>query len=271
MTQPRISVDYDKLAEAAKTAHRALEGILFPDAAESHAEKPLPPLVGIGGLKEHGKDAFADYLVEDHGYIKTFMSEPLTAAVSLIGPRGPWVHLDFDIRRADGSRIAEQGDFIRYADLVEAVGYTAAKEHRDAREYLQGLGTEVGRNMIHEDVWVDMAKKKIQEARAAGKPVCITGIRYQNEIDLVRELEGLTVWVERTVWPVKASHPLTEAIDAALGEQKAQDTTATHSSETSLSAEDFDVFIENGGTLDDLRDNASRFVAELATLQQEAE
>lgn len=256
MTQPRISVDYDKLAEAAKTAHRALEGILFPTALPEASETVLPPLIGVGGLKEHGKDAFADFLVEDEGYFKTFFSEDLTAAVSKIGPRGPWVRLDFDI-----APDILAGDFIRYVELIEIVGYTAAKEHRDVREYLQGLGTEVGRNMIHEDVWVDMVTKKIHAARAAGTPVVLTGVRYPNEIELVRSLGGITVWVERTTWPVKVSHPLTEAIDAALEPQ--QDTTATHSSETSLSAEDFDVFIENDSTLDALRRKASQLAAEV--------
>jgi hypothetical protein len=227
-----------------------LEAIFNPD-------KALPPLIGFGGLKRHGKDAAADMLVHNRGYVKTFMSEPLTAAVSLIGPRGPWVRLDFDV-----PTVGVEGDFIRYAHLVELVGYTAAKEHRDAREYLQGLGTEVGRNMIHEDIWTDMARKKIQEARAAGHPVVITGIRYQNEIDLVRELGGLTAWVERTSWPEKPSHPLTDAIDEALGTPQ-EDTTASHSSETSLKAEDFDVFIENGGTLLHLRDKMLSLHAEL--------
>ena len=258
MTQPRISVDYDKLAEAAKTAHRALEGILFPSPLPEPAEGTLPPLLGIGGLKRHGKDTLADFLVEDHGYIKTFMSEPLTAAVSLIGPRGPWVRLDFPEPGA-----GDAGQFVRYADLVEAVGYTQAKEHRDAREYLQGLGTEVGRNMIGESTWTDIAEEKIREARAAGHPVVITGIRYENEIELVRHLGGYTVWVERPALPEPVPHPLTDAIDAALGLEQAPDTTATHTSETSLSAEDFDVFIENDSTLDALRQKASRLAAEV--------
>ena len=252
----RITIDLDKLIAGAQQARDALDRILAPSPLPEPAEEPLPPLIGIGGLKGHGKDAAADFLVEDHGYIKTFMSEPLTAALSLIGPRGPWVRLDFDI-----APDILAGDCIRYVDLIERVGYTAAKEHRDAREYLQGLGTEVGRNMIHEQVWVEMAEKKIQSARTAGHPVVLTGVRYQNELELVRQLGGVTVWVERTSWPQKASHPLTEAIDAALEPQG--DTTATHSSETSLTADDFEIHIENAGTLEDLRAKVSRFAEEI--------
>jgi hypothetical protein len=254
MTRPvyRATADFSMLQEAfSRTQAFAadLAKILDPN-------RDLPPLIAFGGKKEHGKDAAADMLVHHRQYVKTFMSEPLTAAVSLIGPRGPWVRLDHDELGYAGA-----GEFVRYADLVEAVGYTQAKEHRDAREYLQGLGTEVGRKMFHEDVWVDIAREKIQQARAAGSPVCITGIRYQNELELVHSLGGHTVWVERTSWPEKPAHPLTEAIDAALGEQ--EDTTATHSSETSLSAEDFDIFLENAGTLKHLQVNVLALHTEL--------
>jgi hypothetical protein len=261
MTRPRIEIDFQRMREAAQQAREHLDRILAPLPVPEYPGDPiefrdLPPLLGIGGLKRHGKDTFADFLVEDHGYTKTFMSEPLTAAVSLIGPRGPWVRLDFPEAGA-----GDAGEFIRYADLVEAVGYTQAKEHRDAREYLQGLGTEVGRNMIGESTWTDIAEEKIREARAAGHPVVITGIRYENEIELVRRLGGYTVWVERSALPAPVAHPLTDAIDAAL--EPVEDTTATHTSETSLLAEDFDIFIDNDSTLEALRAQAARLHAEI--------
>lgn len=239
--------DAINLADRARRAQQAVDEILNRPSAD------LPPLVGMGGLKGHGKDAFADFLVEDHGYFKTFMSEPLTQALSLVGPRGPWVRLDFDVYGA------QAGEFIRYASLVELVGYTEAKKHKDAREYLQGLGTEVGRNMLGENVWTDIALEKIRAARAAGHPVVITGIRYANELELIRELGGWSVWIDRPL-PTPERHPLTDAIDEALG---IKSTTETHSSETSLSAEDFDIVVENDSTLQALREQARSFVLEL--------
>ncbi len=217
---------------------------------ERAAERRTAPLVGIGGLMRHGKDAFADFLVDDHEFKKTFMSESLTQALSLIGPRGPWVALDHDIAWEGGYGICRKrrGDFMRYAELVAAVGYAAAKEHQDAREYLQGLGTEVGRNILGEDTWVRAAAAKLQKFRAAGSPAVITGIRYQNELDMIHELGGIAVWVERP--------QVTES-----------SSTAAHSSETSLSSEDFDLVISNNGTLAELQRLAARFVAELEAKQ----
>lgn len=234
------------------------------------------PLIGIGGLKGHGKDAFADALVAHSGYVKTFMSEPLDAALRTLNPiiSMPRVYGEDEkqeISLSLGIPHREEAEFHRierYTDVVDRLGYTAAKEILEVRRLLQAMGTEVGRNMFGESVWVDIAREKILESRAAGTPVVITGIRYQNEIDLVRELGGYTVWVERTVWPVKEPHPLTDAIDAALQSPEepqgvAQDTTAAHSSETSLHAEDFDIFIENDSTLQDLEAQAVRLAEEI--------
>lgn len=221
------------------------------------------PIIGIGGWMTAGKDALADFLVTDYGYGKTFMSEPLTAAVSLIGPRGPWVRLDQDIQEPDEAarmqnpgmdvgdwelfptllKTRHAGEFVRYADLVESVGYTAAKEHRDAREYLQGLGTEVGRNMMGEDVWAKLAGYKIQDLHKLG-PVVITGIRYQNELDMLHELGGAGVWISR----------------AGLSAPQ-----STHTSETSLGPEDFDLIVHNDGDLEnDLRREATALHTQLS-------
>jgi hypothetical protein len=251
------------LQQAYDTLNRAFNLIPLP-------EGDLPPLIGVGGLKEHRKDEFADALVARAGYMKTFMSEPLHQALLILDPIITYVpERSEDERRAIAAELgsphherASYGRYERYSELVERVGYTAAKQNMEVRRLLQKLGTEVGRNMLGEEVWTDIAEEKIREARAAGSPVVITGIRYQNEIDLVRELGGWTVWIERTAWPVKESHPLTDAIDAALQDEEPS-STDTHSSETSLTADDFDIVIENDSTLEALAEKAEALAAEL--------
>lgn len=263
--RPIITIDLEAMVEAANRFRDAVDHILAPAPAPDRAkapEEPLPPLVGMGGPKEHGKSTFARFLVQDHGYFETYMAEPLNEALRLVGPEGPWVKLDKDVHGPKPVQFFPAGSFMRLAELQDWIGYDASKAvSRDVREYLQGLGTEVGRNMLGETVWLDIAKEKILQARAAGSPVVITGIRYQNELELIRELGGLSAWIERP-YTAPEPHPLTDAIDAAIAEEfdlalPAPDTTATHSSETSLTAEDFDVFIDNMGTLDQLRAMAS--------------
>ncbi|WNN95172.1 deoxynucleoside monophosphate kinase [Microbacterium phage Magritte] len=203
------------------------------------------PLIGIGGWKTSGKDRLADFLVEDHGYGKTFMSEPLLEAVLALHPDGgPWVRLDRDVTAPPLRAVTwNKDEFVRFGELVEKVGYTATKEHADARLYLQGLGTEVGRRMFGEDVWTDIARRKLEALHAKGHAV-ITGLRYPNELDMVKSLGGVTVWVARP------------GLDAPND---------THTSETSLSMMDFDILVDNDGTLRDLRREAGLLHSFLAT------
>lgn len=188
-------------------------------------EPSTPPLVGIGGLLASGKDTVADYLVEHHGYTKLNMSEPLHEAMLALNP------------------IVSPGldPVLRYGELVAAVGYTAAKENPEVRRLLQALGTEVGRKMFGENVWVDIAGRKIDALRAEGKPVVITGIRYPNELEMIRSRKGgHALWVARNV---------------AQG---------AHASETSVQATDFDITIENISTLDALYASTEALAEEFA-------
>src|SRR5690606_741544 len=75
--------------------------------------------------------------------------------------------------------------------------YVEAKTDPEVRRLLQKLGTEVGRNMIGENVWVSIMARKIDDHRSAGHPVVVTGLRFPNEPQMIRELGGRTVWIDR--------------------------------------------------------------------------
>lgn len=195
-------------------------------------------LIGLGGLLRSGKDALADYLVEHHGYVKMGMSDALNEALLALNP---W------IPSTEGPRV-----LWRYQDLHEAVGYVEAKKNPEVRRLLQVLGTEVGREMIHPDVWVNAAEKKIRAHWAAGRPVAITAMRFRNEIDMLDRLGGLSVWVER---------------DDALRLAGSEDVPTAHASENSVNKDMFRFQIENNGTLEDLHAVARR-LASLADITQ---
>lgn len=182
-------------------------------------EPVLPDLIGLGGLLRSGKDTFADYLVDNHGYVKLNMSEPLHEAMLTLNPI---VHPESPIA-------AGVVQVRRYSEWVDSVGYTEAKKKPEVRRLLQVLGTEIGRKMFDENVWVDLAGKRIDELRADGKPVVITGLRYPNEIEMIRARKGRSIWVDRGGLP-----------------------TSDHPSENSVKAEDFDFTISNTGGLNDL-------------------
>lgn len=179
----------------------------------------LSKLVGIGGLLASGKDAVSDYLVEHHGWTKLGMSDALNDALLVINPLIP-------------VRVGHASGHWRYSDLYAEVGYVEAKTNPEVRRLLQMLGTEVGREMIHQDVWTDIMTRKISIARTTSN-VIVTGIRFENEVGLIGALGGDLWWVDRPG-------------------MRPPENTGAHSSETSISQRNFDLLIPNTGTLDDL-------------------
>lgn len=188
-------------------------------------EPVLPDLIGLGGLLRSGKDTFADYLVEKHGYVKVQMSDPLHEAMMTLDPI-------VDVWPGEGEPVTDH-----YQWLVGKVGYVEAKKYPEVRRLLQVLGTEIGRKMFGENVWVDLAGRKIDELRATGKPVVITGLRYPNEIEMIRSRKGHTLWVDR-------------------GGRSSTD----HASENSVTYHDFDQVVHNLGTLADLYEAADAII-----------
>lgn len=199
------------------------------------------PLVGIAGFMGAGKDAVADFLVENHGYGKTFMSEPLAEALYRLNPWIPGVSFP-------------ERDRMRYQEHVDAVGYTEAKRHPEVRRLLQVLGTEVGRDLIGPDTWTNVASKRLDEIRESQGAV-ITGIRYPNELEMIRQAGGFMVWVDRP------------EITAARAKQAEL---AAHSSETSVTAADCHYAVLNDETLEILAKRtalAARWIDEQHNLQ----
>ena len=222
----------------------------FRTVGAAYSQSPVTALVGFGGFAFAGKDTAADLLGRDHGWSKTFMSEPLRDALLELNPLVP-VAYDFE-RTADGiakvfhySRTSDTNDarqivHVRYRDLYEEIGYDESKKNPEVRGLLQRLGTEVGRRMFGPNAWVDLVFSRISKLRSAGTSVAVTGIRFANELERVHADGGVSVWIERP------------------GFRPAND----HSSENSLSASDFDLTIVNDGTVEEL---AAKLAGTLAT------
>jgi hypothetical protein len=195
--------------------------------------KLSPTLIGLGGHLRSGKDAVADHLVEKHGFVKLGMSDALHEAMLAIDP------VIWPTSTA-GYESAEE--VWRYSEAIAEWGYVRTKEmFPEARRLLQKLGTEVGRNMVGENVWVNIMARKIDDHRGAGHPVVVTGIRFPNEVQMIRELGGRSVWIDRPNLATRGA-------------------IAAHASENSVGEQDFDGLIVNDGTLEDLYEQVGAFV-----------
>lgn len=207
---------------------------------------PLP-LVGLLGRARSGKDTFASFLIEEHGFTRRAFADPLKAAALALDPivrvepdeYGPLVEAGL---RAS-SRFWEP-QYIRLDVIVEAVGWEAAKEVREVRATLQRLGAAM-RDKVDVDVW---AKAPVERAnlrvRLFFEPHVFTDVRFPNEAEAIRAAGGTLVRI------VRPGAGLTGA--AAL-----------HPSETALDGFVTDVTIDNSGTLAALREEAETFAENL--------
>lgn len=214
--------------------------------AESRTE-PLAPLIGLGGKLRAGKDAVGDYLEEHRGYTKLGMSDALNEALLALNP---WIIVP-PFEHEGMTWLAQPWRYETYHALV---GYVEAKKNPEVRRLLQVLGTEVGRNMIDPDVWVNIAVRKITELREAGTPVVITAVRFPNEVEMIRRLGGTTIWIER---PERGTEGRTAEIEA-------------HASETSVHQDMFDSVIHNSRGLELLYHLTDEVLQGIETTRAEA-
>lgn len=176
-------------------------------------------IIGLSGYATAGKDALGRFLVDDHGYVRYSFADVLRECLYALNPV-------VDLMG---------GGFIRVRQIVDAIGWDRAKtENDEIRRLLQALGTEVGRNILGENLWVDAVFRKIEAN--GDKLVVITDVRFPNEAHAVKDHGGYVVRIQR---------PGVTAIN-------------DHPSETSLDDWDFDYRVSNEGELHHLRRAASK-------------
>jgi dephospho-CoA kinase len=105
------------------------------------------------------------------------------------------------------------------------------------RKLMQTLGTDWGRIMISEDIWLEVVRQKTEVVRLLSQnkgTVLVTDVRFPNEAAWVRK-NGTLIHV--------------------IGRGGIQ---GDHSSEDGIPLIEGDVIIENNGTIEDLRKRTSR-------------
>lgn len=132
--------------------------------------------VGLTGLKGSGKDTAAKVL-KAAGYEEVKMAGGLKAMIR-----------SFLYYQGVDSLVVER---MVEGDLKEEP--TEFLGGKSPREFMQLLGTEFGRDLIHEDLWVDAWKRR---AAKIDKTVT-TDIRFPNEAKALAEAGGKLYRIER--------------------------------------------------------------------------
>ncbi len=126
-------------------------------------------IIGLSGYARSGKDTVAELLVLNYGFKRMAFADGIREALLTLNP------------------ILEDG--YRLNELVKMYGWEVAKAKDEVRRLLQVLGTEVGRQQIHQDVWVWRLFNQIKE----GERIVIPDVRFPNEAKMI-ESQGGEVW-----------------------------------------------------------------------------
>ncbi|MER5851066.1 hypothetical protein ABT126_29580 [Streptomyces sp. NPDC002012] len=180
------------------------------------------PLIGLAGAARSGKDTAAQALLECGWTRRAFADKvrDVVYAMDLVLNGDEW---------SDG--------YATVRHEVDAHGWERAKENYPVvRQYLQRLGTDGGRAILGEKVWVDALFRDFE----TWGPTVITDVRFPNEADAIRERGGLVVAIQR---PGQAPIPEAE-----------------HVSETSLRGYLFDDVILNDGSVAQLHDRVRQLI-----------
>ena len=135
------------------------------------------------------------------------------------------------------------------------------------RLLLQNMGTQIGREIIHPDIWVNSLMTEYKSKLSSNHPVddldweprfiypnfIITDTRFENELKAVKDREGITIrvnrnpgykWIDKQEWDLHSKGIV------------------PHESETALDDSTFDYEIDNNGTIPELIDKIRNILIE---------
>jgi hypothetical protein len=182
----------------------------------------LPRVIGITGLAGAGKDTLADYLVKEHGYTKYSLASPIK---QLLNERFGWTDEEWLDREWKETPHRRCGYGVRRNQ-----GWIGKVEEFSPRSWAQWLGTDVGRTIGGEDVWVNLMRKFSWTV----DKLVVSDVRFDNEANAIHNLGGKVIKIDRVLAvPVRA-----------------------HASEMGVSSQLIDAFVWNDGTIDRLTETA---------------
>jgi hypothetical protein len=165
-------------------------------------------VIGLSGYAQSGKDTVAQILVDNYGYKRVAFADAIRDAIYTLNP-------------------IMTGANIRVADYVDELGWDTAKKHPEIRRLLQVMGTEVGRQLFDESVWIEKALGNVEP----GDKIVVTDVRFPNEAKEIK-------WQFGEVWRIN---------------RLAVVSVNEHISETALDDWQFDRVIYNDGNLAHLK------------------
>jgi hypothetical protein len=173
-------------------------------------------IVAITGLAGSGKSTMALRLVEHHGFTRVRFAGPLKSMLAALG---------LSPAEIDGDRKEVPCDLLG---------------GRTPRWAMQTLGTEWGRDLIANDLWIRAWNAAVGRT-LPGSCIVVDDCRFPNEFEAVKALSGIVIRVERDGAGAGAAGHASEAFKL-----------------------DADQIVHNNGTLDQLAEQVDAIARDLS-------
>lgn len=151
-------------------------------------------VVGLNGRAGSGKSTVASHLVGEHGFEALAFADPLWAMLEVVG--------------VDSERVAHDRQYKDHHVLPDI--------RKTPRELIQTLGTEWGRQLVHPDLWVIIARRQIEAHQRLHGPISrlvFTDVRFDNEAAFITGLGGKIWHVNRPTATGAGAHTSERGID----------------------------------------------------------
>ena len=211
------------------------------------------PTIGLAGAKRSGKNTVADMLTRLAGYRHYAFADDLKKAALALDPIITYTDELYTPEPAQKTKLGWRTNYPvrRLSEIIDVIGWERAKdEYPEVRRTLQRLGTEAGWHIHGQNLWTKRLHRHLMDDarrdRANNRvvPVVLTDVRFAEEAEFTRNIDGLVIEVRRPA-------PAAEEPDALN----------THASEA-IDIEADHVII-NDGTLDDLYEKVTILLNQL--------
>jgi hypothetical protein len=197
-------------------------------------------IVGVLGFIGSGKGTVGEILAEQGFHTISFGSAVKDVAATMFGWERVLLEGDTEFSR----QFREQPD----AYWSREFGFEFTP-----RKALQLLGTQVGRDIFHPNLWVIKAKQQMHTLMSMGmENFVITDVRFPNEMAMIHDEGGILIEVQRGIQP----HWMSVAARANRGDSKAgkfMEEQGIHESEWKWIGHEIDYTIDNDRTKEDLK------------------
>jgi len=201
----------------------------------------------LSGAKQSGKNTVADRLSNFHGFAQIAFADYLKELCLGILSK---IDCEVSKKHFEDGQLKESFIYDIYGKQMLFNNRGKKEIPMTYRQFLQIVGTECFRDLVHDEMWILPVKKFIRETYTSNKfnGVAITDARFPNEV------ENLKVFMQQFYPTNRYEFMSINVVRPDLPK------TDLHASETSMRGFEFDLGINNNGSLQELFEKVDKVV-----------